>query len=68
MKTFPPHRTKLASLSLSFCEGKKTYLMFFIFSYLTNVQYLSVGENDLTYLPDEIGMTLELPVDHGMYS
>ena len=26
------------------------------FSYLTNVQFLSVGENDLTHLPDEIGM------------
>lgn len=30
-----------------------------IFSrYLTNVSYLSVGENDLTQLPDEIGIKL----------
>ena len=28
----------------------------FFSSYLTNVQYLSVGENDLIELPDEIGM------------
>lgn len=28
------------------------------FRYLTNVSYLSVGENDLTQLPDEIGIKL----------
>lgn len=31
-------------------------ILAFFSSYLTNVQYLSVGENDLTELPDEIGM------------
>lgn len=33
------------------------FLFLFLFTrYLTNVSYLSVGENDLTQLPDEIGM------------
>lgn len=30
------------------------------FRYLTNVSYLSVGENDLTQLPDEIGIKLTM--------
>ena len=36
---------------------KVSFLFLFLFTrYLTNVSYLSVGENELTQLPDEIGM------------
>lgn len=34
----------------------KVSFLFLFTRYLTNVSYLSVGENDLTQLPDEIGM------------
>lgn len=61
------NRPNLHPCHYLFVRGKNLFTVFFIFSYLTNVQYLSVGENDLTCLPDEIGMTLELLVDLGMY-
>lgn len=66
-KPFLHIRPNLHPCHYIFVRGKNLFNVFFIFSYLTNVQYLSVGENDLTCLPDEIGMTLELPVDLGVY-
>lgn len=66
-KPFLHIRPNLHPCHYLFVRGKNLFNVFFIFSYLTNVQYLSVGENDLTCLPDEIGMTLELPVDLRMY-
>ena len=43
--------------SITFALTQLIYHVYF--RYLTNVSYLSVGENDLTQLPDEIGNETE---------
>lgn len=60
---FPP---VLLSLRFTLKIKIKVSFLFLFTRYLTNVSYLSVGENDLTQLPDEIGMKPLTQDSHGL--